>query len=615
MDSDESQAADADLAVAVAAGDRQALAAIFDRYAPRLLAFCQSMLHHRADAEDCLQDIFILTATRISGLREPDRLRSWLFAIARHECLRRLDRRTREVLVDAVPEERRPDRAAPAGDSPAGAALDNELAALLADAIAGLADRDRLVLDLADRQGLATDEVAAALSMSPGSAYKLLTRARATARRSIGALLVARTGRDHCTELNALLGNWNGSMTPLLRKRVARHIEDCSLCQEQEKRVASPAALLGAGTAFAMPIPIGLRSHILDTAYEARSGSIVVPPSDPWNDGWPPKSSNIGGTRVFGGSGSHPSGPGSTGSGSERRRSGRRGPAVAVAAAVAVLLLIGAFVAIGRPSVSPQAIRGPLPAISVSPQAISSSTTPGSPTTDAGVPLVIGPTVVAPTEKSRPATIKSPAGSTGTKPRSTAAPSTTPGPATTSTASIPTGTTSTTSTSTASIPTGTTSTASTSTASTSTASSATSLTRSTISTARTSATTRTSSATSTPTTSRRTTSTTPTTTTAPNTAPQITGMSVLCQYSRSTGATVPLLTWTTTNTHDVALSIDNPGIVGSYGTGYPSSGQLELPPNGCDPAQGTQIYTLYALTSGQPTAQQTINWVPPAPAP
>ncbi len=584
MDSDESQAADADLAVAVAAGDRKALAAIFDRYAPRLLAFCQSMLHHRADAEDCLQDIFILTATRISGLREPDRLRSWLFAIARHECLRRLDRRTREVLVDAVPEERRPDRAAPAGDSPAGAALDNELAALLADAIAGLADRDRLVLDLADRQGLATDEVAAALSMSPGSAYKLLTRARATARRSIGALLVARTGRDHCTELNALLGNWNGSMTPLLRKRVARHIEDCSLCQEQEKRVASPAALLGAGTAFAMPIPIGLRSHILDTAYEARSGSIVVPPSDPWNDGWPPKSSNVGGTRVSGGSGSHPSGPGSSGSGSERRRSGRRGAAVAVAAAVAVLLLIGAFVAIGRPSVSPQAIRGPLPAISVSPQAISSSTAPGSPTTGAAVPLVIGPTVVAPTEKSRPAT--------------------------TSTASIPTGTTSTTSTSTTS-----TSTASTSTASTSTASSATSLTRSTISTARTSANTRTSSATSTPTTSRRTTSTTPTTTTAPNTAPQITGMSVLCQYSRSTGATVPLLTWTTTNTHDVALSIDNPGIVGSYGTGYPSSGQLELPPNGCDPAQGTQIYTLYALTSGQPTAQQTINWVPPAPAP
>lgn len=42
---------DADLAMAVAAGDRKALAAVFDRYAPRLLAFCHSMLHNQADAQ------------------------------------------------------------------------------------------------------------------------------------------------------------------------------------------------------------------------------------------------------------------------------------------------------------------------------------------------------------------------------------------------------------------------------------------------------------------------------------------------------------------------------------------------------------------------------------
>lgn len=220
--------ADAELAIAVAAGDRKALAAVFDRYAPRLLAFCHSILHNQADAQACLHDVFILTATRIGGLREPDRLRAWLFAIARHEALRRLDRRKREVLVDEFP-----DRAPEDSDGPADAAVGSQLAAMLQDAVAGLSDRDRLVLDLADRQGLGTDEVAAALALSPGSAYKLLIRARATARRSIGALLVARTGRRDCADLDALLQNWDGALTPLQRKRVARHIEQCRACQEQ----------------------------------------------------------------------------------------------------------------------------------------------------------------------------------------------------------------------------------------------------------------------------------------------------------------------------------------------------------------------------------------------
>src|SRR5262245_45628925 len=184
---------DAELAVRAGVGDAAALAAIFDRYARHLLAFCQSMLRTPADAEDCLQDVFVIAARRLSGLREPERLRSWLFAVARHECLARVDRRRREVPVDAVPEIVTPDP-----DRPASAALDADLGRLLADAIAGLGERDRLVLELADRHGLPTDEVASVVDESPATTLRLLSRARATARRAIGALLVARTGRADC---------------------------------------------------------------------------------------------------------------------------------------------------------------------------------------------------------------------------------------------------------------------------------------------------------------------------------------------------------------------------------------------------------------------------------
>jgi RNA polymerase sigma factor (sigma-70 family) len=293
------------LAQRAAQGDRVALAAIFDRYGPRILALCGSMLRRRADAEDCLQDVFVIAATRLSGLREPEKLRSWLFAVARHECLARIGKAAREVPVDIVPDSPAGDR-----DQPANRALAAELAEVVHSASTGLAPRDRLALELADQQGLSTDELGAALGMAPSSAYKLLVRARATARRSLGALLVARTSRGECTQLELLLAGWDGHLTQLVRKRIARHVEECQTCAERERRLVSPAALFGSVPAIA--IPVRLRADVLGAADRARPGGPA------WPSGWPPASS--GGLRVS-----------------------RRVVGVSAAAAVIVLIVIAAI--------------------------------------------------------------------------------------------------------------------------------------------------------------------------------------------------------------------------------------------------------------------------------
>ena len=255
-------ATDAELVSRVADGDRDALAAIFDRYAGHLLAFCRSIVRNQADADDCLQDVFVVAATRLDGLRQPDRLRSWLFAVARHTCLARIERDGRVLPTDDVADDPGPD-----ADPAARGALDADLAAMVDDAMEGLAPRDRLVLELADRQGLSTDEVAGALGMAAPSAHKVLVRARATARRSLGVALVARSGQGDCPELAAVLGDWDGTLTPLLRKRVSRHLEHCVVCSSEEQRLAAPGALLGAGAVVA--VPVGLRAGILRTAGRA----------------------------------------------------------------------------------------------------------------------------------------------------------------------------------------------------------------------------------------------------------------------------------------------------------------------------------------------------------
>ena len=88
---------DSDLVSAASAGDQSALAEIYDRYADRIHDFCHSMLRDRHEAADAMQDTFVLAVSRLDQLRDPKKLRPWLFAIARNEVLRKSRQRQRVV--------------------------------------------------------------------------------------------------------------------------------------------------------------------------------------------------------------------------------------------------------------------------------------------------------------------------------------------------------------------------------------------------------------------------------------------------------------------------------------------------------------------------------------
>src|SRR5919205_927593 len=78
---------EAELVQRAAAGDKEAFAAIYDRYAGRLYDFLWWVLQDRQEAEDALHDTFLVAGTRLPELSDPSRLRSWLFALAGREAL------------------------------------------------------------------------------------------------------------------------------------------------------------------------------------------------------------------------------------------------------------------------------------------------------------------------------------------------------------------------------------------------------------------------------------------------------------------------------------------------------------------------------------------------
>jgi len=276
---------DADLVAAAVAGDREAFGAIYDRYSSQVFTMCAHMLGNRDDAADATSDVFLTAAERIDQLRDPSRLRVWLLAIARHNVYRRSSRRSRSVPVAAVE-----DMTGPLADHReiGATAESSELVAVLGDAAAGLDERDRAVLEL-QLLGLEGADLADALGVAPDAAYQASFRMKERLERSLGALLVARQGRGDCQDLDRMLRNWDGTFSVLWRKRVARHVDSCEVCECRRKAV--PALLLGglAGATTLLVAPEPLRDQVVAAARLGGATGRAWP-----GDGFPPSARRIG---------------------------------------------------------------------------------------------------------------------------------------------------------------------------------------------------------------------------------------------------------------------------------------------------------------------------------
>ena len=260
---------DADLVSTYLSGDRAALAAIYDRYSSGLYDTAAAMLSDRHDAADMVQDVFCIAAERLDQLRDPSRLKPWLYAVLRNEVYRRTKRRRRATPTD-FQSDTVPDVVAPTDPGAEGASVAfAELAALVREAAAGLDERDQLILELSVRQGLEGADLADALGVTPEQSYSLVHRMRERVDRSLGAYVVAKAGRKECDSLDEILRDWDGRFSVLIRKRVARHIESCETCEETKGKVA-PLALFGAAPVLAAPL--GLRAKVL-----AATSNIAIP--------------------------------------------------------------------------------------------------------------------------------------------------------------------------------------------------------------------------------------------------------------------------------------------------------------------------------------------------
>jgi len=274
---------DAELVVAALASETGAAGEIYDRYSDHIYSFCVSRLRNAEQAADATHDTFVKASLRLNTLREPSRLRSWLFAIARNQITDQARQRERTTSLEGAAE-----MVADIPDNDADL-LRAESAALLWEAASSLQDRDYDLMELQLRHGLEGADLADALGVTTSHLHTLQSRMKDRLEKALGSLLIARHGREDCDELNALLADWDGKYTLAVRSKVTRHVEGCEICTQTKAGLVAPGRFFGVLPLMAAPIL--LRAKTAAAMEGAITASAATPQSvENWtwrSDGFP----------------------------------------------------------------------------------------------------------------------------------------------------------------------------------------------------------------------------------------------------------------------------------------------------------------------------------------
>ena len=177
MGPDPDDAADAALVAAMARGDRDALAKLYDRHAGVLLGLALRIVRERREAEDLLHDV-LLEAWRHAKDFDPKRgrVRTWLAIRMRSRALdlqksARVSRNAGDAGLEAVVDDR--ERTSP----------DH---ARVRDALAELGPEQRQVLELAYFEGLSCSEIATRIAIPIGTVKSRLAAGLERMRARVG---------------------------------------------------------------------------------------------------------------------------------------------------------------------------------------------------------------------------------------------------------------------------------------------------------------------------------------------------------------------------------------------------------------------------------------------
>jgi RNA polymerase sigma-70 factor (ECF subfamily) len=184
---------EAELAVRFRRGDTAAFRTLMQRYNQRLFRMARGVLGDSADAEDAVQEAYVLAFTHIDQFREAASLVTWLSRIVLNEAFRRLRQRKDMTALDDNDDSSGQARIAqvlpfPGAQGPSTPEEDAaraEIRRVLERAIDNLPDMFRVVFVLREIEQMSVEETATCLAIQTDTVKTRLHRARRLLGRSL----------------------------------------------------------------------------------------------------------------------------------------------------------------------------------------------------------------------------------------------------------------------------------------------------------------------------------------------------------------------------------------------------------------------------------------------
>ena len=176
MDATTGDRTDEEIVRAMAAGDKTALAAAFDRYAATLTRYAWALASDRQDVEEIVQDAFLTLWQRAATLQLPaDTMLPWLLVVCRNHAFN-TGRKQARRRADELPEH----LAAPEDHDEA-----RERLRWVRDEIAALPALDRRICELCLLEGHSYAEAAAMLGLSVAAVTQRVSRNRRRLKKAV----------------------------------------------------------------------------------------------------------------------------------------------------------------------------------------------------------------------------------------------------------------------------------------------------------------------------------------------------------------------------------------------------------------------------------------------
>lgn len=169
-------------------GDEFAFVGLYNRYKGPVYAFCYKMLLDSDAAKDVMQETFLRVYENRDRLMKSDAFKSWLFTIARNQCLNALRRSGRHVSLPDAQE------LPPVSETPFTQMEKSEQVRFVTRFLESLPPEYREVIILREYQNLSYEEIAAVTRSSLSAVKSRLFKARRKLAQQMEAAMKATDG-------------------------------------------------------------------------------------------------------------------------------------------------------------------------------------------------------------------------------------------------------------------------------------------------------------------------------------------------------------------------------------------------------------------------------------